>query len=138
MVLASIFFNAVISTEAPPATTVSVLRDRRCPKCGTAKKSGKRSCCTRGGAWFKKCGDPGDTNFAHTWFEGVQACKSEFCLIVRLMTKEEYEIVAALSTPYASCDMCTSRWISRHLSDFVAYCVCTCNSDRGYSWCSFG
>merc|ERR1711904_509561 len=29
-----------------------------CSKCST-DKSGKRSCCFRGGSWFKKCGKPG-------------------------------------------------------------------------------
>ena len=48
----------------------------RCPKCGTAKKSGKYSCCARGGAWFTNCGDAGDTQFEHTWAEGVEACES--------------------------------------------------------------
>ena len=46
-----------------------------CPNCGIAKKSGKGSCCAPGGAWFKNCGDAGDTKFDHTWTEGVQACK---------------------------------------------------------------
>ena len=44
-----------------------------CPRCGTITKSGQRSCCARGGAWFNECGDAGD--FDHTWFEGIQACK---------------------------------------------------------------
>ena len=47
----------------------------KCVKCGTTKKSGKRSCCARGGAWFKKCGYAGDTQLDHTWAEGIQACK---------------------------------------------------------------
>ena len=47
-----------------------------CLECGTIKKSGKRSCCARGGAWFKNCGDVGDTKSDHTWAEGIQACKS--------------------------------------------------------------
>ena len=47
-----------------------------CPKCGTLNKSGKLSCCARGGAWFKNCGDVGDIKFDHTWVEGIQACKS--------------------------------------------------------------
>ena len=46
-----------------------------CVKCGMSKKSGKYSCCARGGAWFKSCGDPSDPNFGHTWTEGIQACK---------------------------------------------------------------
>ena len=46
-----------------------------CARCAT-NKAGKRSCCARGGAWFKKCGDVGGTQFDHTWVEGMQACKS--------------------------------------------------------------
>ena len=46
-----------------------------CTKCGNIKKSGKRSCCARGGAWFKNCGDIGEKKFDHTWTEGIQACK---------------------------------------------------------------
>ena len=45
-----------------------------CPKCGVNKKSGKGSCCARGGSWFQKCGDEGDTTFEHTWGEGMLAC----------------------------------------------------------------
>ena len=45
-----------------------------CPKCGTTKK-GQESCCGRGGSWFQKCGDPGDTSFEHDWDEGIDACK---------------------------------------------------------------
>ena len=46
-----------------------------CTKCGTSKKSGKRSCCAHGGAWFENCGDAGNTKFDHTWTEGIRACK---------------------------------------------------------------
>ena len=45
-----------------------------CPECGTIKKSGKRSCCARGGAWFKNCGDADDTKVDYTWAEGIRAC----------------------------------------------------------------
>ena len=44
-------------------------------KCGAIKKSGKRSCCAGDGAWYNNCGDPGDSKFDYTWFEGIQACK---------------------------------------------------------------
>ena len=66
-------FDACVTTEAPEMRSASVAR---CPKCGTVKKSGKRSCCARGGSWFNKCGDAGDTNFDHTWVEGIRACTS--------------------------------------------------------------
>ena len=49
-----------------------------CSKCGTITKTGKPSCCARGGDWFKNCGSDGDPNFDHTWNEGVQACKRKF------------------------------------------------------------
>ena len=49
-----------------------------CSKCGTVKKTGKLSCCARHGAWYENCGEPGDTDFDHTWFEGIAACISKF------------------------------------------------------------
>ena len=52
-----------------------------CPKCGTSKKTGKRSCCASSGAWFKNCGDVGDTKFDHTWTEGIRACKGLVTLV---------------------------------------------------------
>ena len=61
------------TTKDPPAVA--------CPKCGTIKNSGQRSCCVRGGTWFKKCGNPGEAKFDHTWFDGIQACKCQLpCL----------------------------------------------------------
>ena len=59
----------------PTATTTST----ECLNCAAAKESGKRSCCARGGSWFKNCGDAGDTKVDHTWAEGIQACKSGTC-----------------------------------------------------------
>ena len=59
--------NAGMPTAAPP---------KECPKCGIIKKSSISSCCARGGAWFRKCGDAGNLNFDHTWGEGIQACKA--------------------------------------------------------------
>ena len=60
------------SLTMPTSTTAMSV----CPKCGTIKNSGRLSCCARGGAWFKSCGDVGDTQFDHTWTEGIRACKS--------------------------------------------------------------
>ena len=47
-----------------------------CPKCGTIGKSGKRSCCGRGGSWYRNCGSAGNTKRRHTWYEGMQTCKA--------------------------------------------------------------
>ena len=51
-------------------TTVSPV----CVKCGIIKKSGKSSCCGRGGSWFRNCG--GVAKLRHTWYEGIQSCKA--------------------------------------------------------------
>ena len=64
------------ATEASANSSVSAVKgNSSCPKCATNKAS-KPSCCARGGAWFKKCGDVGDIHFDHTWAEGIQACKA--------------------------------------------------------------
>ena len=47
----------------------------KCPKCGTFAKSGRKSCCAPGGAWFKNCGGARNKSVGHKWFEGVAACK---------------------------------------------------------------
>ena len=62
----------------PPAIDMmtSTMVSSACPMCGTIKKSGKRSCCARGGAWFNNCGDASDTKFDHTWIEGVRVCQN--------------------------------------------------------------
>ena len=61
-----------IQTLAVATTTISPV----CPKCGTIHKSGKISCCGRGGSWFKNCGTAGNTQLEHTWQEGIRACKA--------------------------------------------------------------
>ena len=57
----------------PAATTITI--GSTCSKCGTIKKSGKSSCCGRGGSWFRDCGSGGNSKFGHTWSEGIRACK---------------------------------------------------------------
>ena len=71
-----LYYFARMLTAKP--TNALVTKSKRCPKCAINKKSGRVSCCARGGAWFKNCGDAGDANFDHTWVEGIQACKSTF------------------------------------------------------------
>ena len=74
-------FTTIATTNKPKdsaSTTAATVSSSTCTKCGTFTKSGKPSCCARGGAWFNKCGDPGDSKFGHTWGEGIRACKSEF------------------------------------------------------------
>ena len=47
-------------TPAAVTMTVSYV----CPKCGTIEKSGKISCCGRGGAWYGNCGSAGNKTLA--------------------------------------------------------------------------
>ena len=68
-------------SPADPSTTSQELSLQKtsikeCPTCAKMKKSGKLSCCARGGAWFKNCGDSDDTKVNHTWTEGIQACSN--------------------------------------------------------------
>ena len=64
--------STTANAPSPIATTPAGLA---CSKCGTIKTSGRRSCCVLGGAWFKKCGPPGDPNFIYTWGDGVNSCE---------------------------------------------------------------
>ena len=66
------FTNTLTRTPAVMKTTISII----CPRCGTIDKSGKISCCGRGGSWFRNCGASGNTQLHHTWHEGIQACKT--------------------------------------------------------------
>ena len=47
-----------------------------CSKCAPIEKSGKISCCGRGGSWFRNCGSGGNSNLDHTWSEGIRACET--------------------------------------------------------------
>ena len=47
-----------------------------CPKCGIIEKSGRLSCCGRGGSWFDNCGSVASIGPDYTWYEGVRACKA--------------------------------------------------------------
>ena len=60
------------SISAAATTTIS----SACLTCGAIKKSGKLSCCARGGSWFGNCGATGNTKFQYSWYEGIQACKA--------------------------------------------------------------
>ena len=68
------------ATTTMAATTTATTPLITCPKCVT-NRSGKLSCCARGGAWFKKCGDVGDSNVEHTWFDGTRACKGKLTIV---------------------------------------------------------
>merc|ERR1719247_2057882 len=58
-----------------PATKTTTAKPV-CTKCGTVKKSRKRSCCGHGGSWFRNCGRADNAKLRHTWYEGIRACKT--------------------------------------------------------------
>merc|ERR1712224_375303 len=62
--------------EACTPRTASIISSA-CILCGTIGKSGRRSCCGRGGSWFRNCGSAGNAKVDHTWYEGIQACKTQ-------------------------------------------------------------
>ena len=64
-------FKQCAHTAATTRTIISV-----CYKCGIIKRSGKMSCCGRGGSWYGNCGSTGNTKLDHTWHEGLHACKA--------------------------------------------------------------
>ena len=72
------FTTTTIITAFTTAVTTASPGPAVCAKCRATNNSGQLSCCARGGSWFKKCGDPGDPNFDHTWLEGMQACGGQF------------------------------------------------------------
>ena len=59
-----------------PAAVTTTTSSSICRKCGTTRKSGKSSCCGRGGSWHTSCGSAYNTRLQHTWYEGLHACKA--------------------------------------------------------------
>ena len=66
----------LLTNNHTQTSVVTKATSRVCRKCGTIAKSGKRSCCARGGSWYKNCGAAGSTNVDHRWYEGIRACKA--------------------------------------------------------------
>ena len=62
-----------MQTPADTATSVVTIGSE-CSACALIDKLGKLSCCARGGAWFNNCGRTVNSNFEHTWIEGLKAC----------------------------------------------------------------
>ena len=53
-------------------TIQNIVTSAECPVC--VERQGTLSCCGRGASWHGKCGSPGNSNYEHTWHEGVKAC----------------------------------------------------------------
>ena len=87
--IVSLFLLVIIphvQTSAAATTTIA----SSCLTCDTIKKSGKLSCCARGGSWFGNCG-ASNTKVQHTWYEGTQACAAR-------QSKDEYEGIVPMDT----------------------------------------
>ena len=67
-----IYLRVCVSSE--PVVTDKTSRE--CSKCGILK-SGKSSCCGRGGSWFGKCANKVNNKFSYTWSEGIESCQTE-------------------------------------------------------------
>ena len=70
--------RATFTSARTPLVARVVTRTAVCPKCSAFAKSGRKSCCAPGGAWFQNCGGAGTKIFVHKWVEGVAACKRKF------------------------------------------------------------
>ena len=73
-----------------------------CPECGTIQKSGKASCCARGGSWFGHCGSAGGAKVVHTWVEGIRACEVQQVRVVVGQQLHTSKYKRNASTDYAS------------------------------------
>ena len=62
--------------HASTSVAATTTRTTACLTCGTIKKSGKLSCCARGGSWFGNCGATANTELQYAWHEGIEACKA--------------------------------------------------------------
>ena len=61
----------------PTSAVTTTSTSSTCLECGTIQKSGKLSCCARGGSWFGNCGSAANANDrGHTWYDGIRACKA--------------------------------------------------------------
>ena len=70
-----------------------------CPECGIIKKSGRMSCCGRGGSWFGNCGNTGSAILGRTWHEGIRVCQAR-----QFQAVKGQQLNAAQSKPNASSD----------------------------------
>ena len=60
----------------PTAAVTTVPISPVCSVCGILKKSGRASCCGRGGSWFGKCARAASSNLDYTWYEGIRVCNA--------------------------------------------------------------
>jgi len=68
-------YSWIEGVEACKPTVETTVVASGCLTCGTIQKSGKLSCCARGGSWFGNCAATANAKVQHTWYEGIQTCK---------------------------------------------------------------
>ena len=79
-----------------------------CPECGSIDKSGKSSCCGRGGSWFGNCGSAGGMKLDHTRHEGIWACKAR-----QFQAEASQQLHASQAKSNASSDDFSVSMVSR-------------------------
>ena len=67
-------------------------------------RNDNHNCCGGGGAWFNKCGNPDDSEFNHTWSEGIGACSAEVGSIImsEVIDSTSHNVMSMLSCDQAS------------------------------------
>merc|ERR1712025_328882 len=68
-------YSWIEGVEACKPTVETTVVASGCLTCGVIQKSGKLSCCARGGSWFGDCAATANAKVKHTWYEGIQSCK---------------------------------------------------------------
>ena len=101
------FDHTACANTAVATTIISSV----CPKCGIIHKSGKSSCCSRGGSWFGKCRGAGNANLGRTWYEGIQACRAR-----RSQAVVGQQLQASEPNINVSSDEATIKVISVHIA----------------------
>ena len=67
----------------PPPAVTTMPMGPVCSECGIIRKSSRKfSCCAPGGSWFENCGRFSNADLEHTWYEGVQACKAQYHVVM--------------------------------------------------------
>jgi len=95
------WFDGVQACKRTATTTVS-----QCPTCGKIGRSGRSSCCGRGGSWYGNCGSSGNAETHHTWYEGLQICKTHSAIGQQLVVVAQQE-----STDASPAKTSTTIWV---------------------------
>ena len=85
-----------------------------CLKCGTIQRSGKQSCCARGGSWFGNCGADGE----HKWSQGFLACRARSRAVVDQQLRAAHQIRNGSSDDADT--LINSKWFIAAINGFAS------------------